>query len=111
MQHVFQTVFGFLREFVFLLSRAASMVEQVLHRIWHEIAMATGPMGLVQHPLFVHGHWLIYATPAWWVPALGVIGFILLLRYSQLRPTSAQGDLALSGLVALIGFAIIGLLG
>lgn len=110
MQHVFQTMFGFLRQFAFLLARAASTIAGVLHEIWHEVSLATGPAGQAQHPVFVHGRWFIYTTPAWWAPALAVVGFILLVRYSQLRPTSAQGDLALSGLVGVMGIALIGLL-
>lgn len=110
MLHVLERVFGFLREFAILLGRAMFEVGRAIHDIWHQMAAVLGPTRLIQHPVLLHGRWLIFTTPAWWAPVVATIGFIALLRYSQLRATSAWTDLALSLMVAAIGTAMLGLL-
>jgi hypothetical protein len=100
-------LFGFLREFCILMGRVISMIGHVLYEIWREMSWIVRGHVSGRHSVFGLGP---FAAPGWWVALVGVTGFILLLRYSQLRPSSAKVDILLSGLVGLAGIALLGLL-
>lgn len=108
--HLLDMFFGFLREFVFLVSRIVSTVGHVIHEIWHELSAKIGALAFGRHGAFLFGRWQMHTSPAWLVASMGVTGFILLLVYSQWRPTSAKVDLVLSVLVGITGIVLLGLL-
>jgi hypothetical protein len=108
MQQFVHMLFGFLREFFVLVGRIVSMVGHIIYEVWHEMIWIFTAHR--RYPVSWAGHGLPFAAPACWVALVGVTGFILLLRYSQLRPSSAKMDLLLSGLVGVAGVALLGLL-
>ena len=111
MHHLLQMVVDFVRELGLLITYLPSLLAHAMCGLLQSLIGRMKPAVVMvktgMNPLNAH----FGVQPTLLVPALGLVGFVLLLKYSQERKVSEQGDLILSILVVAVGLVLTSLLG